>query len=53
VIFQCPTKAGKGVLVAPTVHGNLIVGPNAAPCAAEDTSNTPSGMAYVRTSALR
>lgn len=31
VIFQCPTKAGKGVLVSPTVHGNLIVGPNAHP----------------------
>lgn len=29
VIFQCPTAAGKGVLVSPTVHGNLIVGPNA------------------------
>ena len=29
VIFQCPTPAGKGVLLAPTVHGNLIVGPNA------------------------
>lgn len=31
VIFQCPTEKGKGVLVAPTVHGNLIVGPNAEP----------------------
>ena len=29
VIFQCPNKLGKGVLVSPTVHGNLIVGPNA------------------------
>lgn len=29
VVFQCPSAAGKGVLVAPTVHGNLIVGPNA------------------------
>ncbi|MGL5676385.1 MAG: NAD(P)/FAD-dependent oxidoreductase [Cellulosilyticaceae bacterium] len=29
VIFQCPTKEGKGVLVAPTAHGNLIVGPDA------------------------
>ena len=28
VIFCCPTKKGKGVLVAPTVHGNLIVGPD-------------------------
>ncbi|HUT66455.1 MAG TPA: NAD(P)/FAD-dependent oxidoreductase [Spirochaetota bacterium] len=29
VILQCPTEAGKGVLVSPTVHGNLIVGPDA------------------------
>lgn len=28
-IFQCPTKLGKGVLVTPTVHGNLLVGPDA------------------------
>jgi len=28
-VFQLPTKLGKGVLVAPTVHGNLIVGPTA------------------------
>ncbi len=29
VIFQCPDERGKGVLVSPTVHGNLIVGPDA------------------------
>lgn len=28
-IFQLPTKVGKGVLVTPTVDGNLLVGPNA------------------------
>lgn len=28
-IFQLPTKLGKGVLVTPTVHGNMMVGPNA------------------------
>ncbi len=28
VIFQCPDERGKGVLVSPTVHGNLIVGPD-------------------------
>ena len=28
-LFQLPTKYGKGVLVTPTVHGNLLVGPNA------------------------
>ena len=29
IIFQTPTKLGKGVLVLPTAHGNLLVGPNA------------------------
>lgn len=28
-IFQLPGKYGKGVLVSPTVHGNLLVGPTA------------------------
>ena len=53
VIFQCPTPAGKGVLVTPTVHGNLLVGPNAVPAGPDDTANTPAGMDFVRASALR
>lgn len=28
-IFQIPTARGKGVLVSPTVHGNLLLGPTA------------------------
>ncbi|KIR03015.1 Glycerol-3-phosphate dehydrogenase [Lachnospiraceae bacterium TWA4] len=28
-IFALPTKMGKGILVTPTVHGNLLVGPTA------------------------
>ena len=28
-IFQLPGKLGKGVLVTPTVHGNILVGPTA------------------------
>ena len=28
-IFQPPTKVGKGVLITPTVHGNLLIGPDA------------------------
>ena len=28
-IFQLPGKYGKGILVAPTVHGNLLIGPTA------------------------
>jgi len=29
VIFQVPTKVSKGILVTPTVDGNLLIGPNA------------------------
>ena len=47
VIFQCPTKNGKGVLVAPTVHGNLIVGPNAQNLDAPSTATTSEGLAFV------
>ena len=53
VIFQCPSELGKGVLVTPTVHGNLLVGPNAVPASPEDTANTSAGMEAVRASALR
>ena len=28
-LFQLPTKLGKGILVSPTIHGNLILGPTA------------------------
>ncbi|MEA5016527.1 MAG: NAD(P)/FAD-dependent oxidoreductase [Candidatus Limiplasma sp.] len=28
-LFQTPTRMGKGVLVSPTVHGNLLLGPTA------------------------
>ena len=49
VVFQCPNKDGKGVLVAPTVHGNLIVGPNAEGVGkANDVNNTAAGLAFVK-----
>lgn len=54
VIFQCPNELGKGVLVSPTVHGNLIVGPNAEPVAdGENTACTGNGLAYVAAAARR
>lgn len=28
-IFQLPSQYGKGVLITPTIHGNLLIGPNA------------------------
>ena len=45
VIFQVPTKSGKGILVAPTVHGNIIVGPTADYVNdVEDTTTTSIGI---------
>lgn len=52
VIFQCPTKDGKGILVSPTVHGNLIVGPNAEHSDLNDLATTAEGLAFVKDGAL-
>lgn len=39
-IFPQPTNLGKGVLVSPTVHGNLIVGPTAVDLENKEGNNT-------------
>ncbi|MBQ8802312.1 MAG: NAD(P)/FAD-dependent oxidoreductase [Tyzzerella sp.] len=39
-IFQLPSKMGKGVLVSPTVHGNLLVGPTAIDVEDKESLNT-------------
>ncbi len=51
-IFHTPTKMGKGVLVSPTVHGNLIVGPTATDMEnKQDTATTAEGFADIRAKA--
>jgi glycerol-3-phosphate dehydrogenase len=37
-IFPCPSESGKGVLVTPTVHGNILLGP--ASDLSDDTGTT-------------
>ena len=39
-IFQLPSKFGKGVLVTPTVHGNILVGPTAIDIEDKEGTNT-------------
>lgn len=47
-MFQCPSKMGKGVLVSPTVHGNLLLGPSAEDIDdAMDTSTTADILSFV------
>lgn len=53
-IFQCPSKMGKGILVSPTVDGNLLVGPTAEDI--EDKTNVAtsnSGLNNVRKYAVK
>lgn len=40
VMFQCPGPLGKGILVSPTIHGNLMVGPDANPGSGKDNIST-------------
>ena len=39
-LFQLPSEMGKGVLVAPTTHGNVIVGPTAEDVPSKDNVDT-------------
>lgn len=54
VVFQCPTKVSKGVVVLPTVHGNILIGPDAE--LIEDKNNTETSderLNYVRSAAKK
>lgn len=54
IIFQCPNKDGKGILVTPTVHGNLLIGPTAEKTGdTEDISVTASGLSLIKEKALK
>ena len=48
-IFQCPNENGKGILVAPTVHGNLIVGPDAKDSEIDDVATDTDGLKFIAT----
>ena len=53
-IFQLPSAMGKGVLVTPTVHGNLLVGPTAVDQPDKDrTATTAEGLRSVAETAAK
>ena len=48
IVLAVPTKVSKGVLVAPTVFGNVMVGPTAEDVPSkDDTSSTAAGLEYL------
>ena len=51
-VFQLPNAMGKGVLVTPTIHGNLLVGPTATDIDDKEGINTTSeGLAFLQAKA--
>ena len=53
-LFPQPTKLGKGILVTPTIHGNLMIGPTAEDIDnPESTATTGDGLAKVLAGAQR
>jgi glycerol-3-phosphate dehydrogenase len=54
ILLAVPTATTKGVLLAPTVFGNLLIGPTAEDVKdRRDTSSTTRGLAYLRSETLR
>ncbi len=54
VLFPCPTKLGKGILVSPTVDGNSFAGPTAVDQESKtDTSVTAEGIATLKKAGLK
>jgi glycerol-3-phosphate dehydrogenase len=54
IVLAVPTKVSKGVLVSPTVFGNVMVGPTAEDVPRkDDTSSTAAGLDYLLTEAER
>jgi glycerol-3-phosphate dehydrogenase len=54
IVLAVPTGTTKGVLVSPTVFGNLLVGPTAQDVQRkDDTSSTAEGLAYLRAETKR
>ncbi len=54
VVFTLPTEMGKGIITSPTVHGNLIVGPDALDTEDRESTCTTAGeLDKVRTCAMR
>lgn len=50
-VFRTPDMHGKGILLTPTVDGNLLIGPTSEICEKDDLSTTAEGLQKVRTTA--
>ncbi len=56
IVFPCPSDLGKGVLVLPTVNGNILVGPdseNLGEKQREDTQTVSERLMFIKKSASK
>jgi len=54
VLFPCPTPISKGIVVTRTIHGNLMIGPNAQNVPdKDDRATTPDGLREVMAGARK
>ncbi len=54
VLFPTPSKVSKGILVSPTAHGNVFIGPNAEDVAdAQDVATSSQGLEGIIAGARR
>jgi glycerol-3-phosphate dehydrogenase len=54
IIYPIPSALGKGVLVTPTIHKNVLLGPNAEWMnTKDDTSTSNKGLSYVKENVMK
>ncbi len=54
VVFQCPSETSKGVVVTPTVHGNIVVGPDSIEILEkEDKATHKDRLDFIKNKALK
>lgn len=54
VLYPCPTGKGKGVIITPQYHGNVLLGPTSEEVSQNDIGlTTPAGLEYIKENAQK
>lgn len=53
IIYPVPSSKGKGVLVVPTIHGNVLLGPNSEPILDKDDVSTTNALDEVKKNVVK